>query len=168
MTSTIVELRPARPDESAVLSALAHAAKAFWGYPAEVLAGWQSELRITPESIRAQPTTVAEIGNELAGFVQLSVASGRAELDHLWVHPSFMRRGVGRALLEWASCDARARGHAELHIDADPFAEAFYLACGARRVGSVPAPIPGDVSRARPLLVLPLGGSGLAGAREDT
>jgi hypothetical protein len=35
-------------------------------------------------------------------------------------------------------------------IDADPFAEAFYLHCGAERCGEVAAPIPGLPDRTRP------------------
>lgn len=34
----------------------------------------------------------------------------------------------------------------------DPFAEAFYLRLGARRVGSVPAPMPGAPERLLPEL----------------
>ena len=46
---------------------------------------------------------------------------------------------------------------ATLHIDADPNAVAFYLACGAVRVGEVAAAIEGEAGRVRPQLRLGVG-----------
>jgi hypothetical protein len=68
-----------------------------------------------------------------------------------------MGRGVGRALLERAAIEAALLDYRELKIDADPHAEAFYLACGAARTGtSVAAPISTDPGRRRPQLALEL------------
>lgn len=50
-------------------------------------------------------------------------------------------------------------------IDADPNAEAFYLACGVIRVGHVAAPIFADPSRVRPQLSLPISTSPQPGGR---
>jgi predicted N-acetyltransferase YhbS len=63
-------------------------------------------------------------------------------------------QGVGRALLAQALGHARAAGHAALHIDADPHAEAFYRRCGAMRIGATAAPIDGQPQRVRPQLRL--------------
>jgi predicted N-acetyltransferase YhbS len=66
-----------------------------------------------------------------------------------------MGRGVGRALLRDAVDRARLAGARTLHIEADPYAEAFYLRFGARRVGEVPS---GSLAgRMLPLLVVDLG-----------
>src|SRR5207249_421198 len=44
---------------------------------------------------------VALLGDKLVGFsIVLPSGPGRAELDGLFVEPDFMRRGIGRALLE--------------------------------------------------------------------
>ena len=48
------DIRAADPADAVVLSALAHRAKAFWGYPSEWLALWSEELTLTPEYLRAQ------------------------------------------------------------------------------------------------------------------
>jgi hypothetical protein len=50
---------------------------------------------------------------------------------------------------------AVAGGNA-LAIDADPNAEAFYLAKGARRIGEIAAPIEGHPDRVRPQMLLPI------------
>jgi hypothetical protein len=48
----------------------------------------------------------------------------------------------------------RAAGIGELHIDADPHAEAFYRSHGALRVGQLDAPIANQPQRVRPQLLL--------------
>lgn len=148
--------RPARPDEAAQLSDIAFASKAHWGYSAEVMDGWREDLAITPEEIARCPTFVCERQGVAIGFAQLVVAEDVWHLEHLWVHPQAIGLGAGRQLLAHAVAHAAAAGATELRIDADPNAEAFYLARGARLVGAVPAPLPGDSARARPQLRLAL------------
>jgi len=91
---------------------------------------------------------------EVAGFYLVVPREPSWELEHLWVAPQFARRGIGRALLAHAVSTARACGASAVLIDADPNAEAFYLACGAARVGTVAAPIANDRARVRPQLAL--------------
>jgi GNAT superfamily N-acetyltransferase len=136
------------------LAAIAFAAKGFWGYAPEQLERWREDLSPTPESLRSEPTFVAEIDGELAGFYQLRTGEPQTALEHLWVHPGFMRRGVGRALLAHAVALAAGRGISELSIDSEPHAEPFYLAHGAVRVGLRSAPIEGHPERALPQLLL--------------
>jgi GNAT superfamily N-acetyltransferase len=150
-----LQIRPAAAADAPVLTDLAMRAKAHWGYAAGVLDSWRSELTIAPQDILARPTFVAAIGGEIAGFYALSPRARTCELAHLWVSPRFMRRGVGRALVEHARATAAQGGAVELTADADPNAEAFYLGCGAQSRGAVPAPIPGQPERVRPQLVFP-------------
>jgi GNAT superfamily N-acetyltransferase len=147
-------IRHALPHEHAALSAIARQAKAHWGYPQAALAGWRHDLSVTPESIAACPTFAAEHAGVAVGFVQLRFDGARAELEHLWVQPAHIGRGIGRVLLQRALDTARAAGHDMVRIDADPHAEAFYRACGATRTGTVPAPIDGEPQRVRPQLEL--------------
>jgi ribosomal protein S18 acetylase RimI-like enzyme len=93
-----------------------------------------------------------------AGFYTLAPAPRDWELDNLWVDPRCMAQGIGRTLLRHALQAARAGGAMRVHVDSDPNAEPFYLACGAVRTGSVPAPIPGDPGRVRPQLAFDLPG----------
>jgi len=154
---TAILLRAAKIGEAPALSQLAMASKASWGYPAEQMTGWWDPLTITPASIVANPTFVAETGtqgNEIAGFYQLGPAQTPWALEHLWVHPDWMRRGIGRELVTHASTYAHRHGVDHLGIDSDPHAEPFYLSCGATRVGSIPAPVPAEPGRIRPQLLL--------------
>ena len=152
----MVEIRRAREDEAATLSGVARASKAQWPYPAAQIEVWLSDLTVSPEQIAAHPTYVAECDGEIAGFYQLLTQEDAWILEHFWVLPAHMGKGYGRALLEYAAALARHGGARILSIDADPYAEPFYRACGARTVGTKAAPIEGLPDRVRPQMLISL------------
>ena len=147
-------IRPAHPEESDALTSLAFAAKSFWGYSAQQLHAWSAELQISPGSIAVEPTFVAEVQGRILGVAQLGTSSTPWQIECLWVHPDGVGQGLGTRLVQEAMAHARAHEQFQLHIDADPHAEGFYLHLGARRVGVVSAPIAGEPQRVRPQLVL--------------
>ena len=147
-----VEIRAARIDEAAQLSALALEAKAHWGYSAETLESWRELLAVSAADVASKHVYVGAIDAEIVAFYSLAPSPASWELDNLWVSPRFMHRGLGRELLAHALALARRGGAARVTVDADPNAESFYLTCGATRYGAVPAPIPGQPERVRPQL----------------
>lgn len=151
----MLNIRPAAVHEAEALAVLAWAAKASWGYPAAQLEAWRDGLSPSPVSIAEQPTFVAEVDGLLAGFCQLNLKGDSVELEHLWVAPRFMGQGLGRALLSRCLAHLAASGTGWLHIDSDPNAGPFYLACGAVRVGEIAAPIEGQPQRVRPQFRIP-------------
>lgn len=153
--SGALNFRYAQPADCAALSALALESKAAWRYPDSELEKWRSALIVTMQSL-ASPTIVAEDASGLLGFAQVIATTVQWQLEHCWVRPSAMRRGIGRALVARALEAVREGGGDGVAIDADPHAEAFYLALGARRVGVVAAPIAGEPDRVRPQLWLPV------------
>ncbi len=162
-----VWLRPAHAVEAAALSELAFASKAHWPYTAAQLAMWREDLRLTAGQAGDGTVWVAETTDPAAqgsagrhgaaGWFRLLPGSPHAVLEHFWVAPAAMGRGVGKAMLAHAAVMARAAGAAGLSIDADPYAEPFYLAQGAVQVGVVAAPLAGQPQRVRPQLLLALG-----------
>lgn len=149
-------IRPARPDEAAPLTRIAHAAKRHWGYPEEWIARWRDALTITPEYLGSHAVSVAaEAMSPPHGFYALSMRGDTAVLDHLWVEPRWMGQGIGRELLGHAVGTARAQGAARLEIDSDPHAEAFYQRMGALRIGEVRADVD-EVRRVLPRLEITL------------
>ncbi len=145
----------ANPGDAPVLSAIAQAAKAQWGYPPRWLAQWQESLTITPEFIVAHETYVAWRDDRAVGFYAVRREQDTWQLEHLWVLPSEIGRGVGRALFAHAAARARALGVRCLTIESDPHAEGFYLRMGAQRTGSVIREIEGQ-PRTLPLLTCAL------------
>lgn len=143
-----IEIRRATPSDSMRATELARTAKAHWGYPAEWLDAWRDDLVVTAEGIERHATFVASIEGEVVGVCQLQQSDDHTMLEHVWVDPTRHRLGVGRALVEYARGQARG----VIAIVADPNAEEFYLRLGARRVGEVPAPMPGAPLRMLPLM----------------
>ena len=147
-------IRRARADEAVKLTQLAFAAKRFWGYSEAAIALWRDTLTVLPQHVKRHPTFIAEHDGNVLGFSMLWSDRRRFELEHLWVDPAYMRQGIGQALLRAITEEMLSLGGTTLSIDADPNAEGFYLACGARRVGEVPGPTPENPTRMRPLLEL--------------
>ncbi|WP_164963287.1 GNAT family N-acetyltransferase [Rubrivivax sp. JA1026] len=149
-----MNLRRGTPEDIPALNAIALEAKAYWGYSVEQLQAWREDLSVPAESLLARPVCVAEEEGQPIGFAQVATDTQPWELWAMWVRPRHMGSGVGKALLAWARGFAAAGGQEELAIDSDPNASGFYEHLGARVVGTVAAPIPGNLKRARPQLRL--------------
>ena len=132
-----MRLRPALPGEAAGLSTLALRSKGHWGYDADFLEACRGELTLRDDELAVRRTLVAEVDGAPAGFGTLEGAPPYGELGMLFVDPAAIGRGVGGALLGALVAAAREEGFVRLAIDADPHAEAFYLAHGAVRVGEI-------------------------------
>jgi GNAT superfamily N-acetyltransferase len=157
-TTTVMTIRAARADEAPALTAIALQSKSHWPYPAEQIAAWRTDLTVTAETIASAHVNVVQCEESIAGFYVLLPQTGDWVLEHMWLLPAYMGRGFGRALLEHARRTAIAGGAAAITIDADPNAEAFYAACGAKTVGKVAAPVEGMPDRIRPQMVLTVSG----------
>ena len=154
-------IRTAKPSEAGQLSALALRAKAYWGYSAEFIESCRLELNWSKAEFEEQHSmnSTAEIGDKLVGFYRLIPMDSTAgvlqmEIEALFVEPQWIGNGIGRELLRHAETAARERGVTLLVIQSDPYAESFYQARGAIRVGETPSESIAD--RFLPLLHLSL------------
>ena len=78
-----------------------------------------------------------------------------ASLEHMWVEPGFIGRGIGRALFDHALETARHAGVTKLEIESDPNAEEFYRKRGAKRIGYSVGEVDGE-RRLLPIMILEL------------
>ena len=138
-------------EDADALTEIAFAAKRHWRYPENWIRQWQEALTITPEYVIENPTFVAAVDAEIVGFGAVQIEACAALLDHLWVLPQFMGRGVGRLLFQYAEEVGRASGAVRMRIVCDPHAEQFYSRMGATVYGREPASMDGE-ARFRPLL----------------
>jgi GNAT superfamily N-acetyltransferase len=154
-----MEVVRATPDLAERLTRIALAAKRHWRYPERWIEIWTPILTLTPDYVAVNPTYVAVDAGEPVGFYALirSTAGARAQLDHLWITPEWIGRGLGRELFEHAVSTARSLGATVLDIEAEPFAEPFYRHMGARRTGERTGRIE-DQPRVLPLMELDLAG----------
>ncbi|MEN3369666.1 MAG: hypothetical protein V7609_1809 [Verrucomicrobiota bacterium] len=146
---------PATPADASRLTEIAFAAKRHWGYPERWIQSWRGILTMRPEFIGANLAYSAVEDGHAVGFYLLTTEEDGMHLDHLWILPSAMRRGIGRALFQHAVEQGKRLGFQTIKIEADPNAEGFYQRMSARRVGTNVTEIEGE-RRELPLLVYQL------------
>ena len=118
-------LRLALPEEHEELEQLM--ARASFELPdyRDALMANPDAIHVPPAQIANGQVTVAEMDGIIVGFA--AVVGG--ELDGLFVEPDLWGHGIGRALVDVATHEARKRGLA-LKVIANPSARRFYESCG--------------------------------------
>ena len=138
--ATFVEIRNAETSEVDVLKDLMRRASFVWEEYRDDLRAHPEVIDVPLHDIEAGNVRVATGSLRVLGFA--SLIAGRtadaAELDGLFVDPAFMRRGIGRSLVEDALALARARGCRRIEVTANPRAVEFYVKLGFIDDGVVP------------------------------
>ena len=140
-------IQQASTEHAETLTQIALEAKRHWGYPEHWIKHWESDLTITPEFIKNNHVYVAEYDGEIRGFYALCEVDDRAELEHIWVRPSFIGTGIGKELFLDAMERAARLNVSEVELSADPNAEGFYQRMGARKIGEVDSEVDGQPTK---------------------
>jgi GNAT superfamily N-acetyltransferase len=128
------ELRPATQDDGDRLRELLALAKGRWGYDPAVVSEWAGSVDIQA-ALRDQDVWVAQTDAGVLAWAGLvPPTDGVAELDHLWVDPAAMGRGIGSALFRHAAVRAAELGARRMEWEAEPNALRFYRKMGGRRL----------------------------------
>ena len=145
----------ATPDQSKILTQIAFAAKRHWGYPEQWIQLWLPLLTVTPAFIEEHETYFAWTDGIPVGFCAISVEGERVSVEHLWVLPEHMGKGIGAELFSFMYSRCKELGARVLEIESDPNAQGFYECMGAKWVGQVVGEIDGH-PRILPLLEITL------------
>ena len=94
-------------------------------------------LEWAADSIGEGWTRVAVVDDRVVGFATTSPTENGLELDDLFVDPDWMRRGVGRALVEDVVSTARRGARRRITVTANEHALPFYEHAGFVTLGSV-------------------------------
>ena len=120
-----LRIRLARPEEREELEALQWRASLMNEADRPPLEAHPDAIDLPASQIASGQVWVAELDDRVAGFA--AVVDG--ELDGLFVEPELWRRGIGAALVETATREARRKGLA-LSVIANHAALGFYERCG--------------------------------------
>lgn len=148
----VIVIARADPNDAERLHAIAVAAKAHWGFDAAWMAEWARRVQITPEYLAGSLAFVAIEAGVIVGWYALLPRPPAALLDHLWLLPEQIGRGLGRQLFEHALGQARALGAERLELEAEPNAVGFYQHMGAVVIGSLVS----EMGRAIPIMEIGL------------
>lgn len=118
-------IRPAQPAECDALEALQWRASLHESEYREQLLANPDAIDLPMEQVERGEVIVAELDGCIVGFA----AVVGAEIDGLFVEPQYWRQGIGAALIDAATHEARRRGLA-LSVTAGKAARGFYEKCG--------------------------------------
>ncbi len=149
-------------DEAQLLTQVSFASKRYWGYPEDYFRIWESELTISPAYIESNDVWVYEQDETIVGFYsllllekQLKVGGTVLEsghwLDHMFIRPSHIGRGIGTDLFIHLRARCAKRNIRKISMLADPNAKGFYEKMGCCYVREIQSTIAG---RTTPQLVL--------------
>lgn len=143
------EIRFANPSEADELSELASRSKSYWPYGNDYLDLCRAATHVTDRDVKDWPFIVSIQDGKICGFAAVSLVQGVQMLDHMWIEPGYIGKGLGRLLFERAVEEAKKLSWTEFEIASDPYAEKFYLKLGAYRIGE-------KESKIKPGFFLPL------------
>lgn len=124
-------MRAARAADYERVRELTFESKAHWGYDRDLVRRWADDLIFEREGER----WVAELDGGIVAWAALAPpADGVVVLDHLWVDPAWMRRGVGSRLFRLAADRARELGAKRMEWSSEPNALGFYEKMGGRKL----------------------------------
>lgn len=145
-----LNIRSATPRDAAEMVAVHYASVHSIKHGAcslEVLDAWSpmpSESRVSwLGGLVASSSTISCVAESESGEILAFcfVLTDQCQLKALYVHPSWSRRGVGRALLEHTQHACSAAGVKRLELNASFNAEGFYAAAGYESLGPAFQPL---------------------------
>lgn len=127
--------------DAQLLSSISKASKAYWGYPPEWLELWRADLEVTPEYLARHYNFVLHWlpDRKVIGFCVLMEEAHQLWVEHLWVLPDYIGRGLGSALLTTALDQCIGPNHRSVRVIADPNAVPFYKSKGFSTVDYHPS-----------------------------
>jgi GNAT superfamily N-acetyltransferase len=160
----MMSIRPAQPQEAALLTTISHRSKRYWEYPDEYFEIWKDELTVTEQYITDNSVYVALKKDVVVGYYSIveveedfEVAAIRIQkgfwLDHMFIEPDNIGQNIGTTMVDHLKSIWKDQQVEEIRVLADPNARGFYEKRGFRYIREYPSTIPG---RTTPLLVIGL------------
>ena len=128
--------RAAGADED-ILTEIATASEAYWGYEQDFMERFREIYRITGEFITENIVFVAEDGERIAGVYAVLADGAEGSLEYLFIKPTSIGKGYGKALWDHMLGECKRLGIRRVEIVSGPHAKGFYAKMGAKPAGEV-------------------------------
>jgi len=146
-------IQKAELKDSAILTEISKSAKAYWDYPEEWLQLWENDLTITIAQIQQHQVFKLTREGEILGFCMIIEEGELVEIEHLWIRPKYIGKGLGKYLLTEVLQSVITKSHTTLSVLADPNVVGFYEKFGLKTIQYLPGQPEG---RVLPLMQSPL------------
>lgn len=123
-----MEFKLAHPDEGVMLTHMAYESKGLWGYTPEIMQIWEPELLVDGNYIMQNIVYKILTDSQLIGFYALRYVNAENcfEIDHLWLKPTHINQGIGRAVFLRILAQLKELGQHRVLLNGEPHARGFY------------------------------------------
>lgn len=111
------------------LNKISIASKKHWGYPDDWIEHWRDDLTLKPEEFQEHQVFKAVLDGKIIGFCVMGETKEAYEVLHLWLEPTYIGKGYGKALLNEALAKVVLQPK-DIVVEADPYAAPFYAKQG--------------------------------------
>jgi transcriptional regulator len=118
------------------INQIIRSSKAIWNYPSEYLNAALPLLEIDENYLTENLAfEILENNDKTIGFFAIAEKEGDKYLDHLWIEPSRLRKGIGRMACDFIFQLAAKKGWSRIFVFPDPPAVGFYEKLGFENTG---------------------------------
>lgn len=134
----ITRLKKASDEDAFLLSTIAYEAKAFWDYPQAWLKLWKEDLTFNANFLNQHHTFIISDQQDILGFCIIIHEKEYYEVEHCWISPKHIGKGLGKALLGQILAMEEFQNQS-FQVLSDPNAIGFYEKFGFKIVKMIPA-----------------------------
>ncbi len=124
--------------DTLALSQIAFSSKKHWGYPDDWMEMWRPDLTITPDIIKRDEAFKLTLDEEIIGFAVISASDQEFEIEHCWIRPEYIGKGLGSRLINHILALPKYKQQ-KFKVIADPNSVPFYEKFGFAKIDEVPS-----------------------------
>jgi len=133
----MANIRQAKACESEILTNIAAASEAYWGYDENFMKNYKAIYKVTEEFITGNPTFVIEDNEEIKGFYSILRCDNGTSAEYFYIEPKSIGKGYGKVLWSHLTKYCKEQGICEIDLVTSPQATGFYIKMGAKLAGEV-------------------------------
>ena len=127
------------------LNATMRLSKAHWAYDQAFMDAFMHKYSIDENYLDHHDVTLLCKEGDLIGYFSFTFHEDHTlELDHFFLHPSYIGKGLGKRLWKECCLVAIKLGATEFTLWSDPEAEPFYAKMGCEKIGVKQSPFMPD------------------------
>jgi N-acetylglutamate synthase-like GNAT family acetyltransferase len=133
---TYMKIEKASVNDCQILTEITKKSKAHWGYSEEQIKKWTPFLTISKEYILTNSVYILTQAEQILGYYSyFNNEDNSITLDNLFITPKYIRKGLGKLLMEDFINRMKNTNCKKIILHADPNSEGFYQKLGFQKIG---------------------------------